>query len=250
MNVNLFSFLSYEELRKIVQKGDDSLLAKATLAYKNLNYQRSISSLEKLLPSFPLAIEFLYFRSLAKIHLKDNERYKDLNDSLIARAEDLFIFFETHPSFDEILQRNFYLAFLLSYLPNYGKQELVYGYPNSLYGAGVYDYALLIKRYGLTSLRKECSSSFQKEGDVRHFFTLLERETLSLLLENPFIKEEDYLKHKNIKGRYLELRKASPQMKKDILLHLQSIGSIEKLSSHLNLLEGGFFLYSCFSFKK
>lgn len=144
MNVNPFSFLSYEELRKIVQKGDDSFLAKATLAYKNPNYQRSISSLEKLLPSFPLAIEFLYFRSLAKIHLKDNERYKDLNDSLIARAEDLFIFFETHPSFDEVLQRNLYLAFLLSYLPNYGKQELVYGYPNSLYGAGVYDYSLLL----------------------------------------------------------------------------------------------------------
>lgn len=250
MNVNPFSFLSYEELRKIVQKGDDSLLAKATLAYKNPNYQRSISSLEKLLPSFPLTIEFLYFRSLAKIHLKDNERYKGLNDPLIAHAEDLFVFFETHPSFDEVLQRNLYLAFLLSYLPNYGKQELVYGYPNSLYGAGVYDYALLIKRYGLTYLRKECSKSFQKEGDVRHFFNLLERETLSLLLENPFIKEEDYLAHKNIKGRYLELRKASPQKKKDILLHLQSIGSIEKLSSHLNLLEGGFFLYSCFSFEK
>ena len=47
MNVNPFSFLSYEELRKIVQKGDDSFLAKATLAYKNPNYQRSISSLEK-----------------------------------------------------------------------------------------------------------------------------------------------------------------------------------------------------------
>lgn len=250
MNVNPFSFLSYEELRKIVQKGDDSLLAKATLAYKNPNYQRSISSLEKLLPSFPLAIEFLYFRSLAKVHLKDNERYKDLNDPLIAHAEDLFVFFETHPSFDEVLQRNLYLAFLLSYLPNYGKQELVYGYPNSLYGAGVYDYSLLLNRYGLTYLRKECSKSFQKEGDVRHFFNLLERETLSLLLENPFIKEEDYLTHKNIKGRYLELRKASPQKKKDILLHLQSIGSIEKLSSHLNLLEGGFFLYSCFSFEK
>ena len=181
MNVNPFSFLSYEELRKIVQEGDDSLLAKATLAYKNPNYQRSISSLEKLLPSFPLATEFLYFRSLAKVHLKDNERYKDLNDPLIARAEDLFIFFETHPSFEEVLQRNFYLAFLLSYLPNYGKQELVYGYPNSLYGAGVYDYSLLLNRYGLTYLRKECSKSFQKEGDVRHFFTLLERETLSLL---------------------------------------------------------------------
>lgn len=250
MNVNPFSFLSYEELRKIVQKGDDSLLAKATLAYKNPNYQRSISSLEKLLPSFLLAIEFLYFRSLAKVHLKDNERYKDLNDPLIAHAEDLFVFFETHPSFEEVLQRNLYLAFLLSYLPNYGKQELVYGYPDSLYGVGVYDYSLLLNRYGLTYLRKECSKSFQKEGDVRYFFTLLERETLSLLLENPFIKEEDYLKHKNIKGRYLELRKASPQKKKDILLHLQSIGSIEKLSSHLNLLEGGFFLYSCFSFEK
>ncbi len=250
MNVNPFSFLSYEELRKIVQKGDDSFLAKATLAYKNPNYQRSISSLEKLLLSFPLAIEFLYFRSLAKIHLKDNERYKDLNNPLIAHAEDLFVFFETHPSFEEILQRNLYLAFLLSYLPNYGKQELVYGYPNSIYGAGVYDYALLIKRYGLTSLRKECSKSFKKEGDVRHFFTLLERETLSLLLENPFIKEEDYLKHKNIKGRYLELRKASIKEKENILLHLQTLGLIETLSSHLNLLEGGFFLYSCFSFEK
>ena len=250
MNVNPFSFLSYEELRKIVQEGNDSLLAKATLAYKNPNYQRSISSLEKLLPSFPLAIELLYFRSLTKVHLKDNERYKDLNDSLIARAEDLFIFFETHPSFEEALQRNFYLAFLLSYLPNYGKQELVYGYPNSLYGAGVYDYALLIKRYGLTSLRKECSKSFQKEGDVRHFFTLLERETLSLLLENPFIKEKDYLKHKNIKGRYLELRKASIKEKENILHHLQTLDCIEEVSSHLNLLEGGFFLYSCFSFDK
>lgn len=112
MNVNPFSFLSYEELRKIVQKGDDSLLAKATLAYKNPNYQRSISSLEKLLLSFPLAIEFLYFRSLAKVHLKDNERYKDLNDPLIAHAVDLFVFFETHPSFEEVLQRNLYLAFL------------------------------------------------------------------------------------------------------------------------------------------
>lgn len=250
MNVNPFSFLSYEELRKIVQKGDDSLLAKATLAYKNPNYQRSISSLEKLLPSFPLAIEFLYFRSLAKIHLKDIERYKDLNNPLIAHAEDLFVFFETHPSFEEALQRNLYLAFLLSYLPNYGKQELVYGYPNSLYGAGVYDYSLLLNRYGLTYLRKECSSSFQKEGDVRHFFTLLERETLSLLLENPFIKEEDYLKHKNIKGRYLELRKASIKEKENILHHLQTLGLIEILSSHLNLLEGGFFLYSCFSFEK
>lgn len=225
-------------------------LAKATLAYKNPNYQRSISSLEKLLPSFPLAIEFLYFRSLAKIHLKDNERYKDLNDSLIARVEDLFIFFETHPSFEETLQRNLYLAFLLSYLPNYGKQELVYGYPNSLYGAGVYDYSLLLNRYGLTYLRKECSKSFQKEGDVRHFFTLLERETLSLLLENPFIKEEDYLKHKNIKGRYLELRKASIKEKENILHHLQTLDCIEEVSSHLNLLEGGFFLYSCFSFEK
>ena len=250
MNVNPFSFLSYEELRKIVQEGNDSLLAKATLAYKNPNYQRSISSLEKLLPSFPLATEFLYFRSLAKVHLKDNERYKDLNDPLIARAEDLFIFFETHPSFEEVLQRNLYLAFLLSYLPNYGKQELVYGYPNSIYGAGVYDYALLIKRYGLTSLRKECSKSFQKEGDVRHFFTLLERETLSLLLENPFIKEKDYLKHKNIKGRYLELRKASIKEKENILHHLQTLDCIEEVSSHLNLLEGGFFLYSCFSFDK
>ena len=250
MNVNPFSFLSYEELRKIVQEGDDSFLAKPTLAYKNPNYQRSISSLEKLLPSFPLAIEFLYFRSLAKVHLKDNERYKDLNDPLIARAEDLFIFFETHPSFEEVLQRNLYLAFLLSYLPNYGKQELVYGYPNSIYGAGVYDYSLLLNRYGLTYLRKECSKSFQKEGDVRHFFTLLERETLSLLLENPFIKEKDYLEHRNIKGRDLELRKASPQKKKDILLHLQTLGLIEILSSHLNLLEGGFFLYSCFSFDK
>lgn len=248
--MNPFSFLSYEELRKIVQKGDDSLLAKATLAYKNPNYQRSISSLEKLLPSFPLAIEFLYFRSLAKIHLKDIERYKDLNNPLIAHAEDLFVFFETHPSFEEALQRNLYLAFLLSYLPNYGKQELVYGYPNSLYGAGVYDYSLLLNRYGLTYLRKECSSSFQKEGDVRHFFTLLERETLSLLLENPFIKEEDYLKHKNIKGRYLELRKASIKEKENILHHLQTLGLIEILSSHLNLLEGGFFLYSCFSFEK
>ena len=250
MNVNPFSFLSYEELRKIVQEGNDSLLAKATLAYKNPNYQRSISSLEKLLPSFPLAIEFLYFRSLTKIHLKDNERYKGLNDPLIARAEDLFIFFETHPSFEEVLQRNLYLAFLLSYLPNYGKQELVYGYPNSIYGAGVYDYSLLLNRYGLTYLRKECSKSFQKEGDVRHFFTLLERETLSLLLENPFIKEEDYLKHKNIKGRYLELRKASIKEKENILHHLQTLGLIEILSSHLNLLEGGFFLYSCFSFDK
>ena len=250
MNVNPFSFLSYEELRKIVQKGDDSFLAEATLAYKNPNYQRSISFLEKLLPSFPLAIEFLYFRSLAKVHLKDNERYKDLNDPLIARAEDLFIFFETHPSFEEVLQRNLYLAFLLSYLPNYGKQELVYGYPNSFYGAGVYDYALLIKRYGLTYLRKECSKSFKKEGDVRHFFTLLERETLSLLLENPFIKEEDYLKHKNIKGRYLELRKASIKEKENILHHLQTLDCIEEVSSHLNLLEGGFFLYSCFSFEK
>ena len=220
------------------------------MAYKNPNYQRSISSLEKLLPSFPLAIEFLYFRSLAKIHLEDNERYKDLNDSLIAHAEDLFVFFETHPSFEEALQRNLYLAFLLSYLPNYGKQELVYGYPNSLYGAGVYDYSLLLNRYGLTYLRKECSKSFQKEGDVRHFFTLLERETLSLLLENPFIKEEDYLKHKNIKGRYLELRKASIKEKENILLRLQTLGLIEILSSHLNLLEGGFFLYSCFSFEK
>lgn len=220
------------------------------MAYKNPNYQRSISSLEKLLPSFPLAIEFLYFRSLAKIHLKDNERYKDLNDSLIARVEDLFIFFETHPSFEETLQRNLYLAFLLSYLPNYGKQELVYGYPNSLYGAGVYDYSLLLNRYGLTYLRKECSKSFQKEGDVRHFFTLLERETLSLLLENPFIKEEDYLKHKNIKGRYLELRKASIKEKENILHHLQTLDCIEEVSSHLNLLEGGFFLYSCFSFEK
>lgn len=250
MNVNPFSFLSYEELRKIVQEGNDSLLAKATLAYKNPNYQRSISSLEKLLSSFPLAIELLYFRSLAKIHLKDNERYKDLNDPLIARAENLFIFFETHPSFEEVLQRNLYLAFLLSYLPNYGKQELVYGYPNSLYGAGVYDYSLLLNRYGLTYLRKECSKSFQKEGDVRHFFTLLERETLSLLLENPFIKEEDYLKHKNIKGRYLELRKASIKEKENILLHLQTLGLIETISSHLNLLEGGFFFYSCFSFDK
>ena len=250
MNVNPFSFLSYEELRKIVQEGNDSLLAKATLAYKNPNYQRSISSLEKLLPSFPLAIELLYFRSLTKVHLKDNERYKDLNDSLIARAEDLFIFFETHPSFEEALQRNFYLAFLLSYLPNYGKQELVYGYPNSLYGAGVYDYSLLLNRYGLTYLRKECSNSFQKEGDVRHFFTLLERETLSLLLENPFIKEKDYLKHKNIKGRYLELRKASIKEKENILHHLQTLDCIEEVSSHLNLLEGGFFLYSCFSFDK
>ena len=220
------------------------------MAYKNPNYQRSISSLEKLLPSFPLAIEFLYFRSLAKINLEDNERYKDLNDSLIAHAEDLFVFFETHPSFEEALQRNLYLAFLLSYLPNYGKQELVYGYPNSLYGAGVYDYSLLLNRYGLTYLRKECSKSFQIEGDVRHFFTLLERETLSLLLENPFIKEEDYLKHKNIKGRYLELRKASIKEKENILHHLQTLGLIEILSSHLNLLEGGFFLYSCFSFEK
>lgn len=250
MNVNPFSFLSYEELRKIVQEGNDSLLAKATLAYKNPNYQRSISSLEKLLPSFPLATEFLYFRSLAKVHLKDNERYKDLNDPLIARAEDLFIFFETHPSFEEVLQRNLYLAFLLSYLPNYGKQELVYGYPNSIYGAGVYDYSLLLNRYGLTYLRKECSKSFQKEGDVRHFFTLLERETLSLLLENPFIKEKDYLEHRNIKGRYLELRKASIKEKENILHHLQTLGLIEILSSHLNLLEGGFFLYSCFSFDK
>ena len=250
MNVNPFSFLSYEELRKIVQEGNDSLLAKATLAYKNPNYQRSISSLEKLLPSFPLAIEFLYFRSLTKIHLKDNERYKGLNDPLIARAEDLFIFFETHPSFEEVLQRNLYLAFLLSYLPNYGKQELVYGYPNSIYGAGVYDYSLLLNRYGLTYLRKECSKSFQKEGDVRHFFTLLERETLSLLLENPFIKEKDYLEHRNIKGRYLELRKASIKEKENILHHLQTLGLIEILSSHLNLLEGGFFLYSCFSFEK
>lgn len=250
MNVNPFSFLSYEELRKIVQEGNDSFLAKATLAYKNPNYQRSISSLEKLLPSFPLTIEFLYFRSLAKIHLKDNERYKGLNDPLIAHAEDLFVFFETHPSFDEVLQRNLYLAFLLSYLPNYGKQELVYGYPDSLYGVGVYDYSLLLNRYGLTYLRKECSSSFQKEGDVRHFFTLLERETLSLLLENPFIKEEDYLKHKNIKGRYLELRKASIKEKENTLLHLQTLDCIEEVSSHLNLLEGGFFLYSCFSFEK
>ena len=197
-----------------------------------------------------MAIEFLYFRSLAKIHLEDNERYKDLNDSLIARAEDLFIFFETHPSFEEALQRNLYLAFLLSYLPNYGKQELVYGYPNSLYGAGVYDYSLLLNRYGLTYLRKEYSKSFQKEGDVRHFFTLLERETLSLLLENPFIKEEDYLKHKNIKGRYLELRKASIKEKENILLRLQTLDCIEEVSSHLNLLEGGFFLYFCFSFEK
>ena len=128
----------------------------------------------------------------------------------------------------------------------YYNQSWVFG----LYGAGVYDYALLIKRYGLTSLRKECTKSFQQEEEVRHFFTLLERETLSLLLENPFIKEKDYLKHKNIKGRYLELRKASIREKENILHHLQTLGLIEILSSHLNLLEGGFFLYSCFSFDK
>ncbi|GEM_PF-6273771 len=250
MNVNPFSFLSYEELRTILQKGDDSLLGKATLAYKNPNYRRSVSSLEKLLPSFPLAIEFLYFRSLSKIHLKDNRKYKDLNDPLIAHAEDLFAFFEKHPSFEEVFQRNLYLAFLLTYLPNYGKQEFVYGYPNSLYGEGVYDYSLLLNRHGLTYLRKEYSKSFQKEGDVHHFFTLLERETLSLLLRNPFIKKKDYLEHKNIKGRYTELRKASLKEKEDILFRLQNIGCIEMLSSHLNLLEGGFFLLSCFSFEK
>lgn len=220
------------------------------MSYKNPSYLRSISSLEKLLPSFPEGMEFLYFRSLKKNHLEDNKKYRDRSFPLIDHAEDLFSFFKGHPSFQDILQRNFYLAFLLSYLPNNGKQELAYGYPDSLYGVGVYDYSLLIKRYGLTYLRKEYSLPFRKAGDIRYFLSLLERETLSLLLENPFLEEKDYFEHKNIKGKYPELRKASLKEKECILTHLISLGCIEKFFSHLNLLEGGFFLLSCFSLEK
>lgn len=247
MNVNPFSFLSYEELKRILQNGETSLLAEATLAYKNPNYKRSISSLEKLLPSFPPSMEFLYFRSLSKNHTEDNKKYRDRSFPLISHAEDLFSFFETHSSFHDIFQRNLYLAFLLNYLPNYGKQELAYGYPHGLYGEGVYDCSLLIKRYGLTNLKKICTPSFQKEGDIRLFLNLLERETLSLLLKNPFLEEKDYLEHRNIKGKYPELRKSSIKEKQNILNRLQSLECIEIVSSHLNLLEGGFFLLSCFS---
>lgn len=247
---NLYSYLSYEEVRSLLKKNKKNMFLRLEVAYKNPATKRSLIYLNKLSKIddsniSKLAKQYYFFRLLKRKNIDEiieygNKILSNDNDDHIRFVLSLINSFGNR----EFLSENIYLYLMILYHINAEDIDLAYSYEKSKYADAVFIYALYSTLHGKNFNK---IYNLQDQEGVRNYISLKERETLSLIQNNRFIKLEEFISWKNIRGSYPTIRKMEKSKRKEIISSLIKKECIRIGNNFIELLSGGFFLLSCFN---
>lgn len=256
MLANSFSYLSYDEIKDLLKDNKNNPFLLLESAYKNPSIDRGLASLHKLIKDkdFEYKVEakkYYFFRLLDTKQISDILNY---GSSLLKETDDSTIrlilssikkkYFELNPK--EIIKDNFYLYLYFAHSPNTSKVDFAYFNPNDKYSEAFLIYSLYRKLYGLERIRFIFRNLSPINDGARVIINLNEREMLSLIQRNPFIKKDDLISYSNIKGSYPSLRKLKPYDREEVLASLIAKEGAVFHDSSIELSPGGFFLLSLF----